>query len=192
MAYNTQYHQCCPWRPCLCFSFSLFTVNLHRRDSHTRGKWICCNMSSGAVVKSGRGHMCVCVCGCLSEHVRVEEGVRWRWCVAHVCVWRAGVDTDTAAPLSSSIPSQDVWGTPHRLAPSNLCWNQKPCGWKASALEDAVSTRTREAQAGRIAGKVTVENYGEVNYTLLMSCFKIAGRKKTHGITLNPPSNPLI
>lgn len=46
----------------------------------------------------------------------------------HVCVWRTGVDTDTTAPLSSSVCSQDVWGTPHRSTPSNLCWNQKPCG----------------------------------------------------------------
>lgn len=47
-------------------------------------------------------------------------------------------------------------------------------------------------KAGSIAGKVTVENYGAVNYRFLMSCFKIAGSKITHGITLNPPSNPPI
>lgn len=49
-------------------------------------------------------------------------------CSVHVCVcvWKAGVDTDTAAPLYSPISSQSVWGTPHRLARSNLCWNQKP------------------------------------------------------------------
>lgn len=47
-------------------------------------------------------------------------------------------------------------------------------------------------KTGSIAGKVTLENYGAVNYRFLMSCFKIAGRKITHGITLNPASNPLI
>lgn len=52
-------------------------------------------MSSGAGVKGkGGGGGGVCV---FSEHVSV-----------HMCVLRARVDTDTAAPLSTSICSQDV------------------------------------------------------------------------------------
>lgn len=68
---------------------------------------MCCNVSSGAVVKRGKG-ACICLC----ERVGVKEGMGGERAgavvLAHVCVWRAGVDTDTAAPLSSSISSQDV------------------------------------------------------------------------------------
>lgn len=56
-----------------------------------------------------------------------------------------------------------------------------------------LSAPGQERQKTRsMAGKVTVENYGEVNYRFLLSCFKIEGSKITHGITLNLPSKPLI
>lgn len=56
-----------------------------------------------------------------------------------------------------------------------------------------LSAQGQESQKTRsIAGKVTVENYGEVNYRFVVSCFKIADSKITHGITLKPPSKPLV
>lgn len=39
---------------------------------------------------------------------------------------------------------------------------------------------------------VTTENYGEVNYRLLVSCFKFADSKITQGVAINLLSNPLI
>lgn len=93
-------------------------------------------------VEGLKGCVCVFVGACL---------------LTHVCVWKAGVDTDTAAPLSCSICSQDVWGTLHRLAPSNLGWNRKPRGWKDSASEDPVRAGTREARDG---GAESSQGYG--------------------------------
>lgn len=54
-----------------------------------------------------------------------------------------------------------------RDASSNLCWNQEPCSGKALALEDAVGTGM---EAGMGVGKVTVKNYGTLNYRFLVSC----------------------
>lgn len=53
-------------------------------------------------------------------------------------------------------------------------------------LKDAVS-------AGTVwQGRLLLRKCGAVNYRLLMSCFKTAGSEITQGITVNPPSNPLI
>ena len=150
-------------------------------------------MSSGAVVKTGKGP-CVCLC----EHVGVKGG---GGVSLHMCVFRELVLTQTQ-PLHCPSPSLVrmfegrliAWlplisaGTKKRAAGSP----QPSRSLSAPGQERRGEERTREERRGTGQGKVTVENYGAVNYRLLMSCFKIAGCKITHGITLNPPSNPLI
>lgn len=122
-------------------------------------------------------------CVCLWEHVSL-----------HMCVFGKLVLTQTQ-PLHCPAPSVVRMFEGRFIAWLPLI---------SAGTENPVAGRTRPQRIQSEPGherhgtgelracKVTDENYGGVNYRFLMSCFKIAGSEITHGITLNPPSNPLI
>lgn len=63
---------------------------------------------------------------------------------------------------------------------------KNPAAGRLRPLRDAVS-------AGTVwQGRLLLRKCGAVNYRLLMSCFKTPGSEITQGITVSPPSNPLI
>lgn len=135
MVYNIQCHQCSAFKtlPLL----SVLTRKLYRCDSHTRGQWICCNMSSGTALKRGKG-ACVFVRACWGK----RRGV-----FLHMCVFRELVLTQTQ-PLHCPSPSQARMFEGRLIAwlPLISAGTDNPAAGRPRSLEDAVSTRTREAQ----------------------------------------------
>lgn len=141
-----------------------------------------CNMSSGAVVKRWKG-ACACWCKHVSLHMCVS---------VCACVFGELVLTQTQ-PLHC--PPSLVRMFEGRLIawlPLISAGTKNPTAGRPRPSRMLSAPGQERHKAGSRAGEVTVENYGAVNYRFLLSCFKIAGSKITHGITLNPPSNPLI
>lgn len=110
-----------------------------------------------------------------------------------MCVFRELVLTQTQ-PLHCPPPSLVRMFEVRLIAwlPLISAGTKNPVAGRPRPLRMLSAPGQERHKSGSIAGKVTVKNYGVVNYRFLMSCFKIAGSKITHGIILNPPSNPLI